>query len=354
MSPAIRYRAGAMTTDPAPDDDRLDRTGPPPPVSVIMPVLNEERYLRAAVAGILGQQYDGAMEVVLAVGPSRDATGDIAARLAAEDPRVTVVENPSGRTPRGLNAAIHASNHPVIVRVDGHGVLPDGYVRRAVEVLRETGADNVGGMMVPEGTTPFEQAVAYAMTSRVGIGGARFHVGGEAGPAETVFLGVFRRRVLDRLGGFDETFTRAQDWELNYRIRRSGGLVWFTPDLHVSYRPRSTVRALARQFFHTGQWRRHVMQRYPETASFRYLAPPAAVVLLGAGTAAAVIGPVVGLPLLAWGAIAPAGYVVLLAVSAVATGRRLPVRARAWLSPVLATMHLAWGGGFLRGPGRTR
>jgi glycosyltransferase involved in cell wall biosynthesis len=317
-----------------------------------MPVLNEARYLRAAVEGILAQRYDGEMEVVLAVAPSRDATHDIAGRLAAEDPRVRVVGNPTGRTPRGLNAAIAASTHPVVVRVDGHGVLPDGYVRTAVKVLQETGADNVGGMMVPEGSTAFEQAVACAMSSRVGIGGGRFHVGGDPGPAETVFLGVFRRDTLERLGGFDETFTRAQDWELNYRIRRSGGLVWFTPDLRVSYRPRSTLRALATQFFHTGQWRRQVMQRYPETASARFLAPPAAVVLLAVGTVGVALAPLVGMPALAWGALAPAGYTVLLVGAAAVTGRGLPGRARAWLPAVIATMHLAWGGGFLCGPGR--
>ena len=120
-----------------------------------------------------------------------------------------------------------------MVRVDGHALFPADYVRTAVEVLTETGADNVGGIMAAEGTTPFEQAVARAMTSRLGVGSARFHTGGEAGPADTVYLGVFRRSALERVGGYDESFLRAQDWEMNLRIRRSGGLVWFTPRLRV-------------------------------------------------------------------------------------------------------------------------
>ena len=138
--------------------------------------------------------------------------------------------------------------------------------------------------MAAEGVTDFQRAVAAAMTSPIGVGQASFHVGGEEGPAPTVYLGVFRREVLERLGGYDETFLRAQDWELNHRIRESGGVVWFTPRLTVSYRPRSDLRALARQYRDYGRWRRVVMREHEGTASLRYLAPPAAVVAVAAGT----------------------------------------------------------------------
>jgi len=314
-----------------------------------MPVLDEERHLESAVRRVLAQEYPGPLEVVLAVAPSRDRTVAVAARLAAEDPRVRTVANASGRTPAGLNAAIAATTHPVVVRVDGHSVLPRGYVRRAVEVLRQTGADNVGGIMDPRGETPFEQAVARAMSSRLGIGGARFHVGGEPGPAETVYLGVFRRQVLERLGGYDERFTRAQDWELNHRIRAAGGTVWFSPDLRVSYRPRSSPRALARQFYRTGQWRREVVRRYPDTASPRYVAAPLTVVLVTVGSALGLVAAAGGPRWAVVGAAAPLGYCALVAGGSVVAGHGLPARARAWLPLVLSTMHLSWGLGFLRG-----
>jgi succinoglycan biosynthesis protein ExoA len=318
-----------------------------PPVSVIMPIRNEERYLAAAVAGVLGQDYPGELEVVLAVGQSDDRTEEIARSLAESDPRVRLVDNPAGRTPNGLNAAIKASRHDIVVRVDGHGVLSDGYLRRAVEVLEQTGAANVGGIMQAEGETDFERAVACAMTSRFGIGGAAFHVGGAAGPADTVYLGAFRREVLDRLGGYDEHFVRAQDWELNYRIRKAGETIWFTPDLRVTYRPRPDLRSLATQFFRSGRWRREVVRRYPETANLRYLAPPLVVVGIGVGTVAGVAA-LLGAPgWLAAGWVAPVGYVVGVLAASVVERRDLSPLSKLWLPAVLATMHLSWGAGFL-------
>ncbi len=334
--------------------EAVDAAEPWPGVSVVMPVLDEERHLGEAVDRILRQGYPGELEVVLALGPSRDATDAVAAELARREPRVRLVPNPTGRTPAGLNAAVAASRHDVVVRVDGHGLLTDGYIAAAVRLLQRTGADNVGGIMAAEGETDVERAVAAAMTSRLGIGNARFHVGGSAGPAESVYLGVFRRATLERLGGFDESFVRAQDWELNHRIRQAGGTVWFSPELTVTYRPRSSLRALARQFYRTGQWRRQVMQRYPGTVSARYLAPPVATAAVVAGTLAGLLGLRPGWRVARWGWAAPVGYAAVVAVGALADSRPLPPGARARLPVVLATMHLSWGAGFWRGAERAQ
>jgi len=363
-------------------DDLADRLPTPaelaagawPAVSAVLPVLNEERHLADAVGAILAQDYPGALEVVLALGPSRDATAAVAAALVAGDRRIRTVANPGGSTPAALNAAIAATTHPVVVRVDGHAALGAGYVRRAVELLVQTGADNVGGLMDARGIGPFEVAVARAMTSRWGIGGAVFHTGGAAGPADSVYLGVFRRTALVRVGGFDEHYRRAQDWELNLRLRRSGGLVWFSPDLRVQYRPRSSWRGLATQFAGSGRWRRQLVRRHPETAGLRYLAPPLVTLAVGAGALLAVGAPVVravtdrlaatvptararsaaGLAAslgtrarLGWLPAAAYGAGVLLAASRESAG--LPAGARGRLPAVFAVMHLSWGLGFLRG-----
>jgi len=343
-------------TAPAPAAPTRHRVAAP--VSVVMPVRDEERYLEQAVRHVLGQEHDGELEVVLAIGPSRDRTAEIARRLADSDPRITLVENPVGRTPNALNAAIAASRHPYVVRVDAHGLLPPGYLRDVVHLLETTGAANVGGMMRVEGETPFGHAVAAAMTSPLGIGGSRFHVGGRAGPARTVYLGAFRREVLVEVGGFDEHYRRAQDWELNYRIRSAGHTVWFTPDLAVTYRPRRTFRALRRQFYTSGQWRRQIVDEHPETASFRYLAAPVVTAAIGLGTLLGLVGLLgllgvgLGVPLAGWlaglGLLAPVGYAAGVLATTALIGRGLARRSRLLLPLVVATMHLSWGTGFLR------
>jgi len=318
------------------------------PVSVVMPVLNEERYLAQSVAGVLAQEYDGELELVLAVGPSLDRTEEIARALEAEDDRVRVVPNPLGKTPHALNAAVRASSHPYVIRVDAHGFLPDGYVAEVVRLLDTTGAANVGGMMRVEGEDAFGYAVARAMSSPLGIGGSKFHVGGEPGPARTVYLGAFRRDVLDRLGGFDEHFWRAQDWELNYRLRRAGETVWFTPHLAVTYRPRRNLRALGKQFYGSGQWRRQIVEEHPDTASLRYLAAPVVTAAILLGIVVGGAGLPLGWPWPAVGWLAPVGYLAGVLAASVPMGRRLPLRSRLWLPLVVATMHLTWGWGFLR------
>jgi glycosyltransferase involved in cell wall biosynthesis len=319
-------------------------------VSVIMAVLDEEGHLAEAVGAALGQDYPGELEVVIALGPSRDRTDEIAAGLAALDPRVRTVANPSGRTPAGLNAALQAAGHEVVVRVDGHALIPPDYVRVAVQTLARTGADNVGGVMAAEGQTAFEQAVARAMTSVLGVGAASFHVGGEEGPAPTVYLGAFRRAALERVGGYDETFERAQDWEMNHRIIDTGGLVWFTPRMVVTYRPRPSLPRLARQYFEYGRWRREIMREHPETVSLRYLAPPVAVTGVAVGALAGLVGLAGGPAWLRVGLAAPAGYAALVLAGSALTGRGLPAAAWLRLPAVYATMHGTWGLGFLMSP----
>lgn len=323
-----------------------------------MPVRNEEKHLADSVARVLEQDYPGGFELVLAVGPSRDRTERIARDLAAADSRITVVPNPSGKISSAMNAAIKAARHGVITRIDGHAMLPDGYLGTAVRTLLETGAADVGGVMAAEGVTPFQQAVAWAMTSPAGVGAAANHTGGEAGPADTVYLGVYRREAIERAGGYDETMIVAEDWELNYRIRASGGLIWFTPELQVTYRPRANLRTLARQHFRYGRWRRVVARRYPETVNRRYLAAPAATVLNAAGCALGIAG------LAGIAASAPsAGYLTLgFAVPLVYLGgittvaavyaRGEPTGVRARIPLVLATMHMCWGAGYLTSPRR--
>ena len=312
-----------------------------PGISVILPVLNEEVHLADAVHSILRQEYSGYFEVILALGPSRDRTNQIAAELVARDSRVKTVANPSGRTPSGLNAALAASSQPVIVRIDGHSEIPSTYLAIAVETLRKTGAVNVGGIMAAEGTNTFESAVAAAMRSPLGVGASRFHTGGEAGDSDTVYLGVFLRQALVEVGGFDERFTRAQDWELNHRLRLKGGRIYFDPRLYVTYRPRRSLKALAKQYFEYGRWRRVVSRRHEGTINLRYLAPPFTVVgCLTSLVMGTLIHPLFYIPLFT--------YLLFTLIASLRISRGWT---QLTLMPaILITMHFSWGIGFLTSP----
>ena len=316
-----------------------------------MAILNEEKHIAQAVDRLLQQDYPGQISIVIAVGPSRDRTSDVVDQLVAEHQSVLRVENPSGRTPAGLNAAIAATQAEVIVRVDGHALVPNDYVRQGVETLHRSGADNVGGIMDAEGVTPFQRAVAAAMTSKFGVGGAAFHVGGSEGVALTVYLGCFRRSALDRVGGYDESMIRAQDWEMNYRIRATGGQVWFTPEMRVKYRPRPTPSALAKQYFGYGTWRREVARRYPDTVSVRYLAAPVMVLAVTIGILLAIVGVALGITWLSVLGLVPLVVYLLGVTYASAIAGRGASRLN--LLRVFPIMHFSWGTGYLLGRARS-
>ena len=314
---------------------------PLPAISVILPVLNEESHLEGAVLSVLSQDYRGPIEIILALGPSRDGTNEIASRLSSQDARVKLIDSPTGKTAAGLNLALAASVSPVVVRVDGHAQIPNNYLSLIIEILNSTGAVNVGGVMAAVGNTPFERAVAGAMRSPLGVGSSRFHTGGEAGEVDTVYLGAFRREALIAIGGFDERFTRAQDWELNYRLRENGGIIYFDPRLHVTYRPRSTVRALAKQYFEYGRWRRVVSRRHSGTINVRYLAPPLALIGF---TTSVVLGSLLN-PIFLAPAVIYLLFVVLASLKIASS-----IREYFLLLIVIPTMHFAWGAGFISSP----
>ncbi|MBP6186845.1 MAG: glycosyltransferase family 2 protein, partial [Rhodoluna sp.] len=261
-----------------------------PSVTVIMPVLNEESHLEASVNSILSQSYPTDIELILALGPSHDETNSIAKALAKNDKRIKLLDNPRGLTTVGLNAAIKIAKHDYIVRIDAHSEPAENYLQDGIRILIEQEADEVGGIMHAQGRSAFQKAVAYAYTSRWGIGGASYHVGGQAGEAESAYLGIFKKSALERVGGYDEAIIRGEDWDLAQRIKRTGGKVWFSPELKVTYWPRGRFDRLVKQFYSTGVWRGDLTRRDISGASKRYFMPPLLV-----------LGILLGLVLLAFG-----------------------------------------------------
>lgn len=298
-----------------------------------MPVRDEADHLAAAVESVKCQRLPAGWksELIVALAPSKDSTAALLSSLASTLPGswLRVVENPSADTASGLNRALAEATGQIVVRVDGHSKLPGNYAAQGIATLdHDPQIGNVGGMMLAVGENPLQRAIAWAYGSRWGLGGGKFHVGGEAGPADTVYLGTFRSAALRQVGGFNEEFLRGQDWELNQRLRDAGYLVWFDPEMRVEYRPRNSLRALREQFFDTGVWRGVLTRQHRSQAKFRYLAPPTLV-----------MASLLILPALAYFA----------AVSAIALLAKVDGKSRSKLLLVLPTMHYSWGLGFLRG-----
>ncbi|MXZ07650.1 MAG: glycosyltransferase family 2 protein [Acidimicrobiia bacterium] len=318
-----------------------------PFVSVVMAVRDEAAYIEATLRAIFDQDYAGDLEVVVADGGSTDGTLDILEEWASKERRLTVINNPEGVVGAGLNRAIEMSTGEVLVRCDGHAELPLDYVGRAVRTLRQTGVANVGGRQLPVGNSPVQKAIAAAMGYQMVVGNARFRRSKRAGPADTVYLGVFEREALDRVGGFDPGLVRNQDYELNHRLRKAGEVVWFDPGLSVNYRPRSGLRALWRQYLDYGRWKRKMLAGNPGALAIRQLAAPA----LTLGLAGSIIGGLAGRA--GWW-ILPALYGALVVGITLTELIKRPDPAALLLPAVIPIIHLGWGIGFLFLPVRRR
>ncbi len=319
----------------------LPPLSPDAPVSVVVPARDAAGTLPVTLARLLDQDHPGRVEVLVVCPPEDHATRAVLGPYA-DDPRVRVIDNPAATTPAALNAGIAAARGEVVVRADAHTLPARAHVRRCVETLAATGAGNVGGPQIPVADDGFAAAVGDALTSWAGSGGATYRLGAEPGPADTVYLGAFRREALAAVGGFDEALARNQDYELNWRLRAAGWQVYYDPELGVGYRPRSTPTGLARQYADYGRYKRAMLRRHPGSVRLRQLAAPVLVGVVALSLVAAAL----------WGSwwplAVPGGYLVAVGVAAMSAAGRL--RRAPAVAAALVIMHLAWGVGFLAWP----
>lgn len=306
-------------------------------VSTITPVRNDATAVARAIACIRAQSAP-VEHIVIAVGPSDDGSKEAVLELAGGDPRILVVDNPSGRTPTGLNLAIAECRSDVVLRIDARSFVDTKYVENAVEALVATGAGNVGAVQVPVGVSAVQRGIAAAMQSPLGSGGAAYRSSGPRQRVDTAWLGAFRREALIAVGGYDEEFIRNQDAELNLRLDRAGYEVWVDPALAVEYRPRDSLRKLATQYYEYGWWRLRTGLKHRGSLRPRQLAAP----LLVFGLGLSVCGAVVIRPALL---LVPLTYALLLVAGAARMDASLRVRVIGALA--LAIMHVSWGLGFI-------
>ncbi len=247
-----------------------------PEVSVVIPCRNEAACIETCLSSVLALQPPrGGFEVVVADGMSDDGTRAIIERLAARDDRLRLVDSPKRSTPKGLNAGIRNARGKIIVRMDAHTEYAPDYLRKCVETLAETGADNVGGPWVARGKSYMQKAIALAFRSPFAVGGARSHRAEYVGSVDSVYLGCWRRDVFDRIGCFDEELVRNQDDEHNLRLLRAGGTIWQSPAIISWYTPRASLRDLFLQYWQYGYWKVRVIQKHGTPASLRHLIPGA-------------------------------------------------------------------------------
>ncbi len=319
-----------------------------PRVSIVMPCRNEAAYIGPCLESVLATDYPlDRIEVLVADGRSDDGTREIVARCAAQHPCVRLLDNPARITPAALNTAIRVATGDVIIRMDAHGVYPRDYVSRLVDALQETGADNVGGVVVtlPADNTPAARAIALAFAHPLGVGNAYFRIG-VAGPrwVDTVPFGCFRRELFDRVGMFDEELVRNQDDEFNLRLIGRGGRILLLPDVVSQYYARRSLGAVARMFYQYGYFKPLVARKAARIMT-RQLVPPLFVLSL---VATAVLGIWMPAAREAFAGIAGA-YAALVLTGAALAARRHGVRCAAALAAVFSVMHVCYGVGYLRG-----
>ena len=262
------------------DDSELNQLLAAPPnarghlISIVVPCRNEVRVIERFLESVLKQDLVGLLyEVIVADGMSDDGTREILEQAQEQHPQIRMIDNPSRIVSTGLNAAIYAARGDIIVRMDVHTEYKDDYIRRCVDVLERTGADNVGGACIAKGKGYVGGAIAAAFQCAFAVGGARWHRPSHKGSVDTVHLGCWRREMLRKIGFFDESLVRNQDDELNLRIVRAGGTIWQAPEIVSWYHPRSSLGSLFRQYFQYGFWKVAVIRKHRLPASWRHLVP---------------------------------------------------------------------------------
>ena len=317
-----------------------------PLASVVIPCRNEARHIESCLCSIAAQEpVDGGFEVLVVDGLSEDGTQEIIQQMGWEDSRVRLLKNPGRIVPLALNIGVQAARGQIILRMDVHTEYAPDYIRQCIQVLRETGADNVGGPARTKADSYWQRAIAAAYHSPFSVGGARFHQVDYEGYVDTVTYGCWYKDTLLRLGLFDEELVRNQDDELNLRLCRAGGKIWQSPRIKSWYKPRSSWWSLFKQYRQYGYWKVRVIQKHKLPASWRHLVPGAFVIILA--------GNIVLLPFMSW---APASLIALLAtylgfslLASVTAARQAGWSLLPALPLVFAGYHFGYGLGFLRG-----
>jgi cellulose synthase/poly-beta-1,6-N-acetylglucosamine synthase-like glycosyltransferase len=337
----------------ATEAEHPDASAPAQPdelVTVVIPVRDEESSIEGCLASVVAQDYT-ALQIIVVDGGSRDRTVELVRAAQVSDARIDLLSNPAGTIPISLNMGLASARGRWLVRVDAHSTVPPSYVRVLVGHLRTGQWGGVGARKDGAAQTQRGRAIAAALGSRAGVGNSAYHYAVRPQETDHVPFGAYPVDLLRSLGGWNEDLVANEDYEMDHRIRLDGKRLLLDPAVRVLWRPRETLRDLARQYFRYGRGKADVVRLHPRSIQMRHLAAP----LLVAGAL-----PWLGVLLLApWVAVAIAGvYLAFVAVSAVSAARTAgDVRDAPVVAAAIVTMHVSWGLGFWRGllaPGSAR
>lgn len=316
-----------------------------PLITAIVATYNEEAHILQCLEGLLQQRgLEERFEIIVVDGDSRDATVEIVKSLPEFGRRIRVLRNPRRLQVYAWNIGWKAASGEFIALISAHTEYSRDYLAECLEVMRRTGAANVGGVQVAVGDAALGRVIAWAMSTPFGVGNADFRYTTEEKCVDSVFGGFFHRKTLDAVGGYDESNPFDEDTDINYRLRSAGGKIVVSPAIEVRYHARSSLARLAHQMYRYGYWRRRTQMQHPGAVPARVLIPPLLVVsLLVSLVAFAEVRN--ALVLLPW--VAYLGF-LLIGAGLAASALRDP--AAAVLAPlVLSVMHVSYGVGWLVG-----
>jgi succinoglycan biosynthesis protein ExoA len=320
-------------------------------VSVIVPCFNEEATICQLLEAIKKQSYPlNEIEVVIADGLSTDQTRDKIKEFQLNHPDlvIRVVENKHRVIPSGLNRAIEAARGKYILRLDAHSIPNCDYIQKCVKGLEDGLGDNIGGIwkIQPGAPTWMAKAIAIAASHPLTAGDARYRIGGAAQEVDTVPFGIYRREQINMIGMYDESLLSNEDYELNVRLKQSGGKIWMDPSIYSIYFSRPTLRELSRQYWRYGYWKAQMLRKHPTTLRWRQILSPMFVLaLLGLSILSIVWN------LARW---LLAILVILYVIVIFSIGIQMSFKHKnisfvIGVPVAVATIHLSWGSAFLWG-----
>ncbi|TGE34858.1 glycosyltransferase family 2 protein [Desulfosporosinus fructosivorans] len=244
-------------------------------VSVLIPTLNEEKFIGNCLKSIVFQWPPEQLEIIVIDGESCDKTLDIVREFMEEYNFIKIINNPHKTVPYALNAGIRSSSGDIIIRLDAHAKYDPNYISECVKELTNGNAFNVGGPIVtqPGKKSYLGYAISYALACKFGVGNSKFRVAKVIGEVDTVPFGAFRRDVFEKIGFFNTNLTRNQDIEFNSRIRKNGGKIICSPNIQSTYYCRSDLKSLARQNYLTGMWSMYTTSIAAYSLSLRHYIP---------------------------------------------------------------------------------